>query len=101
MMDCTPSLQSTLHNWAIAVNSTTPNVICIVLNKWYFAFTFPIDFAMVMGPQAASGLDGVSASRHKNKAQTQYSLHHPCLLGVPAVGRNQHGYITPAFLGSP
>ena len=64
------------------MNSTTPNVICIVLNKRYFAFTFPIDFAMAMSPQAASGLDGVSASRHKNEAQTQYSLHHPCLLRV-------------------
>ena len=71
------------------MNSTTPNVICIVLNKRYFAFTFPIDFAMVMSPQATSGLDGVSASRHKNEAQTQYSLYHPCLLGVPMVGRNQ------------
>ena len=100
-MDCAASLQSTMHNWTIAFNSTTSNVICIVLNKRYFAFTFPIDFAMVMSPQAASGLDGVSASRHKNEAQTQYSLHHPCLLGVPMVGRNQYGYITPAFLGSP
>ena len=71
------------------MHSTTPNVICIVLNKRYFAFTFPIDFAMVMSPQAASGVDGVSASRHKNEAQTQYSLYHPCLLGVPMVGRNQ------------
>ena len=79
----------------------TPNVICIVLNKWYFAFTFPIDFAMVMSPQAASGLDGGCASRHKNEAQTQCLLYHPCLLGVPMVERNQYGYITPAFLGSP
>ena len=55
-----------------------------------------------MSPQAASGLDGVSASRHKNEAQTQYLLHHPCLPSrVPIVGRNQYGYITPAFLGSP
>ena len=116
MMDCAPSLQSTLHNSAIAVNSTAPNVLCILLNKRYFAFTFPIDFAMVMSPQAASGLDSVSASRHKNDAQTQHWLHHPafsgaqsraewlhhpCLLGVPMVGRNQYGYITLAFLGSP
>ena len=28
-------------------------------------------------------------------------LHHPCLLGVPMVGRNQYGYITYAFLGFP
>ena len=27
-------------------------------------------------------------------------LHHPCLLGVPMVGRVQYGYITPAFSGS-
>ena len=101
MMDCAPSLQSTLHNQIIAVNSTNPNVIRIVLNKRYFALTFPIDFAMVLSPQAASGLDGVSASRHKNEAQTQYSLHHPYLLGVPMVGRDQYGYITPTFLGSP
>ena len=79
-MDCTPSLQSTLHNWTRAVNSTTPNIICIVLHKRYFAFTFPIDFAVVMSPQAASGMGSVSASRHKNEAQT---LHHPCLLGSP------------------
>ena len=101
MMDCAPFPQRTLHNMMIAVNSTTANVICIVLNKQYFAFTFPIDFAVVMNLQAACGLDGVSASRHKNEAQTQYSLHHPCLLGVPMVGRNQYGYITPTFLGSP
>ena len=52
------------------MNSTTPNVICIVLNKRYFAFTFHTDFAMVMSPQAASRVDGVSTSRHKNEAQT-------------------------------
>ena len=34
---CTPSLQSTLHYKAIAVNSTTPNVICIVLNKQHWS----------------------------------------------------------------
>ena len=28
-------------------------------------------------------------------------LHHPCLLGVPIVGRDQCGYITPTFSGSP
>ena len=56
---------------------------------------------MVMSPQAASDLDGDSASRHKNEAQTQYLLHHSCLLGVPMVGRNQYGYITPGFLWSP
>ena len=28
-------------------------------------------------------------------------LHHPCLLRVPMVGRNQHGYINPAFSGFP
>ena len=28
-------------------------------------------------------------------------LHHPCLLGVPIVGIDQYGYITPAFSGSP
>ena len=28
-------------------------------------------------------------------------LHHPCLFAVPIVGRNQYGYITPAFSGSP
>ena len=68
------------------MNPTTPNVICIVLNKRYFAFTFPIDFAMVISPQAASGLDGVSASRHKKEAHTQHFLHHPCLLKGPKLG---------------
>ena len=28
-------------------------------------------------------------------------LHHPYLLGVPMVGRDHNGCITPAFLGSP
>ena len=28
-------------------------------------------------------------------------LHHPCLLGVPMVGIDRYGYITPAFLGVP
>ena len=83
------------------MNSTTPNVICMILNKRYFAFTFPIDFVVVMSPQAASSLGGVSASRQKNDVQTQHWLHHPCLLGVPMVGRNQYSYITSAFLGSP
>ena len=73
----------------------------MVLNKRYFAFTFRIDFDVVKSPQAASSFDGVSASRHKNEAQTQYSLRYPCLLEVPMVGRNQYGYITPAFVGSP
>ena len=36
-LHCTPSLQSTLHNKAIAVNSTTPNVICIVLNQQHWS----------------------------------------------------------------
>ena len=94
MMDYTPSLQSTLHHYAIVVNSTTPNVICILLNKWYFAFTFPVHFAMVMSPQAASGLDRLSASRHRNEAQTQRWLQHPCLLRGPKLGGK--GYITPA-----
>ena len=108
MLECAPSLQSTLHNFTIAVNSTTPNVICIVLNKRYFAFTFPIAFAMVMSPQAASGLDGVSDS-HQSQERSANSvfatsplpsrgphggeksiwLHYPCFLGVPMVGRNQ------------
>ena len=35
-----------------------------------------------------------------NKHQSIW-LHHPCLLGVPIVGRVQYGYITPAFSGSP
>ena len=71
-----------------------------VLNKQYFVLTFPVDFAMGMSFQAASGLDGVCASGYKDQAQTQYLLHHPCLLGVPMLGRNQYGYITPTFLGS-
>ena len=29
------------------------------------------------------------------------ALHNPCLLRVPIVRRNQCGYITPAFSGSP
>ena len=37
MMDCAPSLQSMLHNKAIFVNSTTPTVICIVLNKQHWS----------------------------------------------------------------
>ena len=67
--------------------------ICLLPALWpavigrYFAFTFAIDFAMVMSPQAASGLDSVSASRRKNKAQIQHWLHHPCLLGGPKLGR--------------
>ena len=28
-------------------------------------------------------------------------LNHPYLLGVPIVGKDQYGYITPAFSGSP
>ena len=35
------------------------------------------------------------------EVQTQYSLHHPRLLGVPMVRRNQYGYTTPTLLGSP
>ena len=36
-LHCTPSLQSTLHNKAISVNSATPTVICIVLNKQHWS----------------------------------------------------------------
>ena len=35
--DCTPSLQSTLHNKAMSVNSPTPTVICIVLKKQHWS----------------------------------------------------------------
>ena len=54
-----------------------------------------------LGLISHGGLDGGSASRYKNEAQTRYSLHHPFLLGVSMVGRNQYGYINPTFLGSP
>ena len=37
MMDCAPSLQSKLQNKAISVNSATPTVICIVLNKQHWS----------------------------------------------------------------
>ena len=37
MMDCAPSLQSMLHKQAISVNSATPTVICIVLNKQHWS----------------------------------------------------------------
>ena len=37
MMYDAPSLQSTLHNKAISVNSATPTVICIVLNKQHWS----------------------------------------------------------------
>ena len=40
-------------------------------------------------------------SRGPHSGEKSIWLHHPCLLGVPIVGRNQYGYITPAFSGSP
>ena len=36
-LHCIASLQSTLHNKAISVNSATPTVICIVLNKQHWS----------------------------------------------------------------
>ena len=40
-------------------------------------------------------------SRGPHGGQKSIWLHHPCLLGVHMVGRNQYGYITPTFSGSP
>ena len=40
-------------------------------------------------------------SRGPHGGEKSIWLHHPCLLGVRVVGRNQYGYITLAFLGSP
>ena len=39
-------------------------------------------------------------SRGPHGGEKSIWLHHPCLLGVPMVGRNEYGYITPAFSGS-
>ena len=36
-----------------------------------------------------------------HSVEKSLSLHHPCVLGVPIVGKNQYGYITAAFSGSP
>ena len=47
------------------------------------ALTFP---PMVPGPHGG---------------ETSIRLHHPYLLRVPMVGRNQYGYMTPTFSGSP
>ena len=40
-------------------------------------------------------------SRGPHGGEKSIWQHHPCLLGVPIVGRNQFGNITPAFSGSP
>ena len=40
-------------------------------------------------------------SRDPHSGEKSIWLHHPCLLGIPIVGRIQYGYITPAFSGSP
>ena len=40
-------------------------------------------------------------SRGPQSGEESNRLHHPCLLGVPKMGRNQIGYITPAFSGAP
>ena len=40
-------------------------------------------------------------SRGPQNGEESNWLHQPCLLGGPKVGRNQMGYITLAFLGSP
>ena len=40
-------------------------------------------------------------SRGPRNGEDSYRIHHLCLLGVPKMGRNQIGYITFAFLGSP
>ena len=39
--------------------------------------------------------------RGPHSGESSIWLHHPCLLRVPIVGRNQYGYITPVFSGSP
>ena len=43
----------------------------------------------------------MAASQVPHSGEKSIWLQHPCLLGVPTVGRNQYGYITPAFSGSP
>ena len=47
---------------------------------------------MIASPMPSQGAHGGEESRR---------LNHLCLLGVPMVGRDQHGRITPAFSGSP
>ena len=68
----------------MAVNLTTPNVICIVLNKRYFAFTFPIDFAMVMSDPKLQAV-WTAFLPHVTRTKRKLSIR----------------YITPAFSGSP
>ena len=73
-----PPLQSTLHNKAIAVNSTTPTVICIVLNK-------------------QRGTKSVSGYQKRNK-------NCPCFLnstGRLGLKRGRNCYVTSAFSGIP
>ena len=40
-------------------------------------------------------------SRSPQGGEESTWLHNPCLLGVPTVGRKQHGYIIATFSGSP
>ena len=40
-------------------------------------------------------------SRGPQSGEESNRLHHPCLLGLPKVGRNQIAYISPAFSGAP
>ena len=49
---------------------------------------------IVLGPDTALGVDvGLSLSLDHDPEVR----HQPCLLGVPMMGRKQHGYITSAF----
>ena len=50
------------------------------------------EIKMATSPLPSRGLHG---------GEKSIWLHHLCLLGVPMVGRNQYGYITSAFSGSP
>ena len=36
-------------------------------------------------------------SRDPHRGGKSIWLHQPCLLGIPIVGRNQYGYITPVY----
>ena len=113
-----------LHNKAIAVNSTTPDVICIVLNKQHwshkcgcqyiqhnrlFTLTTNCDGGTLLTTQHTHFClilclilhGGLVASVSPNIRRDMLPWSIGGVTRGPMVGRNQYGYITPAFSGSP
>ena len=125
MMDCATSLQSTLQNKAISVNSATPTVICIVLNKQHWSHKCGCQYIQYnSAPYTHHKLRRWSASGNTTHALLPHPLPHlachnranSCSMRIPPVhviitllagwqsailsSNEWHNHMNPAFIST-